>query len=87
MLWHTASIAVVAVPIVFLLNSVLVMKIPRRVPDWLKHLTLYLVIPSGITTYIAGRTIPMVLPFTSLRSLPVDAFKDIDWANIVPHIS
>lgn len=87
MLWHTASIAVVAVPIVFLLNSVLVMKIPCRVPDWLKHLTLYLVIPSGITTYIAGRTILMVLPFTSLRSLPVDAFKDIDWANIVPHIS
>lgn len=86
-LWHVAAIIVVAVPVFFLLDTIFLINIPPGVPEWLKTVTFYLVIPAGLTTYVVGRIILMVLPFISLRALPGDAYKDIDWSKIIPHIS
>lgn len=86
-LWRVASIIVVAVPGFFFLYTILLMKIPSQLPSWLRTLTFYLVIPAGVMTYVPGRLMLMVLPFISLRSLPGNAYKDIDWSKIIPHIS
>ena len=37
--------------------------------------------------YILGRTTIIVLAFMSLRALPVDALRTVDWNNYIPHFS
>ena len=44
----------------------------------------------GVVTalgYIIGRTTIIVLAFMSLRALPVDALRTVDWNNYIPHFS
>ena len=37
--------------------------------------------------YILGRTTIIVLAFMSLRALPVDALRTVDWNNYIPHFA
>lgn len=85
-LWRVASITVMAVPIVFFLDALLIMKI--SVPKWYKDIvTFRLIIPIGTIIYTVARITLMILPFTLLRALPAVAYKDISWVKFIPHIS
>ncbi|KAJ6491470.1 hypothetical protein DFH09DRAFT_1338529 [Mycena vulgaris] len=45
-----------------------------------------LVCVATIPTYIIARLFLIVLPFTTLCSLPPGAFTDVDWTVYIPHI-
>lgn len=38
------------------------------------------------SVYVVARISLLVLPFISLRALPISAYVDISWTNIVPHV-
>jgi hypothetical protein len=40
----------------------------------------------AIATYICARLPLLILPFTTLRSLPPDVYRSISWVNYIPHI-
>lgn len=84
-LWRVAAIAVMAVPLVFFLDAVYLYGV--NPPMWYVNLTYYFVVPLGVAIYIIARALLMVLPFLSLRSLPADAYRDVDWSVYIPHFS
>lgn len=83
--WRVASIVVVAVPTFLFLDATVVYLF--RIHPWCHRINFFVVIPLCILIYIVARGILMVLPFTSLRSLPIDAYKDIEWTKFVPHVA
>lgn len=83
-LWRIASASVVAVPFVFFLDAVFLATVAA--PEWWHGVTWWLALPFGIFTYVIARGILIALPLVSLRSLPADAYKDVEWSNFMPHI-
>lgn len=86
LMWRIASIIVSSVPALFFLVGYLVLSGVLGT-EWFVNITLYLILPVGVISYIIARMILMVLPFLSLRSLPFDAYVDVDWTAFIPHIS
>ena len=43
--------------------------------------------PLVLFLYVIGRITVIVLAFTSLRALPADAFRTIDWNSYIPHLA
>lgn len=85
LLWQVAAVVVVAIPFLFFLGAAVVLK--QGTIRALYHTIVFdLVIPLGAFMYVMARVILMVLPFVSLRSLPPEALKDVEWVNFVPHI-
>jgi hypothetical protein len=85
-LWRVASIATVAMPVVFFLGATIILSL-GGVQGRYHTITFHLALPLGVLVYVIARTILMVLLFISLRSLPPEVFKDIDWTDFIPHIS
>lgn len=84
-LWRVAAISVTVVPVIFFLDAIYLYG--RNPTEFYVDLTYYFVVPLGVTIYIIARALLMVLPFLSLRSLPPDAYKDVDWTAYIPHFS
>lgn len=85
-LWRVSSATVVAVPFIFFMGATIVLSL-GEIPGLYHVLIFHVTIPLGALVYIIARIILMVLPFTSLRSLPPEAFKDVEWVDFIPHIS
>ncbi|KAF9462415.1 hypothetical protein BDZ94DRAFT_1194551 [Collybia nuda] len=84
-LWRMASIIVMAVPMIFFLHVLWFINI--KPPAWYEIVTFRLIIPVCSIAYTIARMFLIVLPFTSLRALPTDVYKDVSWAKFIPHIS
>lgn len=39
----------------------------------------------AILAYAVARVILLVLPFTTLRALPKEAFRSVEWTRFIPH--
>jgi hypothetical protein len=39
-----------------------------------------------VVTYVIARLFLIILPFTTLRALPLGAFVDVDWSVYIPHL-
>lgn len=87
LLWRTSSVIVVALPFFLFIPAVDVMRRSTNVVRWYHDFVFHIMVPLGAVVYLIARMILIVLPFTSLRSLPSAAYKDIDWTHFVPHIS
>lgn len=83
-LWRVSSVTVIAVPFLFFLDTALLLKVD--VPEWYHDLTWWIVLPLGVFSYVIARSLLMALPFVSLRSLPAEAYTDIEWTSYIPHI-
>ncbi|KAJ7130456.1 hypothetical protein C8R44DRAFT_731978 [Mycena epipterygia] len=84
-MWRSCSLLVAAIPAVLGLLSVL-----NRIPgiemeDILSTIVEILFLVS-IPLYPIARLFLIILPFTSLRALPPDAFIDVDWSVYIPHL-
>lgn len=82
-MWRVASVAVVAVPVLFFLDAAFIINLD--LPKWYTDATFYFVIPSGVTIYVIARVLLMALPFASLRSLPAEAYRDVNWLGYIIH--
>ncbi|KAI0058502.1 hypothetical protein BV25DRAFT_1902073 [Artomyces pyxidatus] len=87
--WRISSIAIVAVPGAMLAAMLTVMNFPRRYPTLLlvlKFVTLLIFFFSG-PIYVSARLLLLTLSFTTLRSLPFDAYQAVQWTLFIPHFS
>ena len=74
-MWRVASIVSMVSPVV----QFVVDKGPdETAPSCLRFLNL--------VVYFAARLFPVVDMFASLRYLPEDCYKNVDWSNFLPHI-
>lgn len=83
-LWRIASVTVVAVPFIFFLDAIFLATVAA--PEWWHSVTWQITLPLGIFTYVIARGLLIALPFASLRSLPAEAYKDVEWSKFMPHI-
>ncbi|KAJ6449594.1 hypothetical protein C8R45DRAFT_1224398 [Mycena sanguinolenta] len=82
-MWRTFSLVITAMPGFASLLSLMAMAGHRL--DLVSAISL-VTLAVGIPIYIASRVILIILPLTSLRSLPPSAFVDVDWNTYIPHL-
>jgi hypothetical protein len=82
LLWRISSLAITSVPVLSLV-------IPQMLRfDWGEFVEWVL---TGISLlpamfYIVARVTLLVIAFTTLRSLPPDAYHTVNWTTFIPHI-
>ncbi len=81
--WRVCSVTTTALPAVLTLESSL---FPRRAGGILSDLELRIGLVI-IGVYTIGRVTIVVLAFMTLRALPADAFKTVNWNNYIPHFA
>ncbi|KAF7289158.1 hypothetical protein MIND_01376900 [Mycena indigotica] len=77
-LWRIGTLVLVALPILFLLLVIGITILPSAQG---KSPALVIVI-----FYSMARCILLVLPLSTLRSLPLAAFADVNWSVYIPHL-
>ncbi|KZP34023.1 hypothetical protein FIBSPDRAFT_943096 [Athelia psychrophila] len=80
-LWRISSTAIVAVPFIFIILIGLLAFESKR---FSKVAVVGAVL--GIPCYIVARVVLLVLAFTTLRSLPLDAYQTVHWLTFLPHV-
>jgi len=96
LLWRISSLAITCLPVLILamhwlgfsfedLPQTLMTKDSSLV-KWLSAVVLVVVYILLSTLYVLARVALLVMAFTSLRSLPPDAYRTVHWTNFIPHI-
>ncbi|KAJ7910788.1 hypothetical protein B0H13DRAFT_2660854 [Mycena leptocephala] len=80
-MWRACS-SVIAVIIV--LSTVLAFTNDKESPSTEMMLQIGFIVP--IPIYIIARLVLVILPLVALRSLPPDAFVDVNWSTYIPHL-
>jgi len=85
-LWRTSCIAMMAVP--FLTTVACALIATKHSGELLKYIFLACIacLAPFSLLYIAARITTIVMAFTTLRSLPSEAFTVVDWTTFIPHI-
>ena len=80
-LWRISSLAVAGLLVLlfvfYCIRSALGLE-PKRIIDIMLPWT---------ALYAAARMAQLVLAFTTLRSLPLEAYSDVPWLTFIPHIT
>ncbi|KAF7370038.1 hypothetical protein MSAN_00633800 [Mycena sanguinolenta] len=86
-IWRTSSLAIVAIPGLISLLTVIAM-LDSEDEDWVSVVSAaaVVIVMLGGPIYIAARLILIVLPFVELRLLPPSVFVDVNWSTYIPHI-
>lgn len=83
MLWRTASVTMIALPLLLtLVASILLRK--NRPPTWRTTCMVYLVFALE-DLYLLCRLAVFTLMLLSLRALPPGVDKDVCWTSFIPH--
>ncbi|KAF7289140.1 hypothetical protein MIND_01375000 [Mycena indigotica] len=80
-LWRAAALVLVAAPLILIFYAGLEIQ-TTLISD--AHWQVALIIVAS--TYSLARIILLVLPLSTLRSLPAAAFRDVDWSVYIPHL-
>jgi hypothetical protein len=89
LLWRISCIAMTAAPLIVI---VLCIFVELDIHSYNSVLALGIVGLIGFSTpltsllYLFSRISPFVIAFTTLRALPFDAFKTVDWTTFIPHL-
>ncbi|KAI0062799.1 hypothetical protein BV25DRAFT_1825343 [Artomyces pyxidatus] len=89
-IWRVSSVVIVAVPV--LLLAILqpwmsLTGLKGRPTGWKPSEALtYVVIVSGLI-YVTARMLLIALAFSTLRSLPNDAYQSVQWTLLIPHFT
>ncbi|KAI0059852.1 hypothetical protein BV25DRAFT_1889281 [Artomyces pyxidatus] len=78
-IWRVSSLAIVALPVAILVSMLLAMMISRP-----SHLLVFLI---SAPLYIAARSLLLALSFSTLRSLPPEAYRAVQWTLRIPHFT
>lgn len=83
LLWEVAAITTVISPLMLAVATSM-----HTRDDLLANMNManFVVVVLSLIMYIIARLLLLVLAFTSLRSLPLDAYTTVDWTTFVPHI-
>lgn len=81
LLWRISSVTIVVVPFIFTLLVVLF----AFEADQMSKIVIFGAV-LGIPCYIVARIVLLALAFTTLRSLPSDAYETVHWLTFIPHV-
>ncbi|KAG2121882.1 hypothetical protein DEU56DRAFT_91310 [Suillus clintonianus] len=89
-LWRISAVAITCTPCLEYLsfNFIFGDKITIK-PEIIRQIIYMLSIVTTVTfglLYIVGRVMLVVLMFTTLRHLPLDAYTTVSWISLVPHL-
>ncbi|KAI0059851.1 hypothetical protein BV25DRAFT_1918218 [Artomyces pyxidatus] len=85
-IWRVSSLAIVALP-AGMLVPVLVM-LADKLPEWvILQQALAFLFALCAPLYIAARLLLLALSFSTLRSLPPDAYRAVQWTLRIPHFT
>ncbi|KAG2099553.1 uncharacterized protein F5147DRAFT_711668, partial [Suillus discolor] len=79
-LWRMSAVAITGTPWIGLLAAPLLTALGTPL------LIFILLYALCIMLYITSRAVLLVLMFTTLRHLPLDAYKAVSWTSLVPHL-
>ncbi|KAF7357429.1 hypothetical protein MSAN_01338900 [Mycena sanguinolenta] len=90
LLWRSCSLVVASVPLVLAVSPIMAMLFKWLVRNYITFKGVFEVVAgivSGIAiwAYVVARLILIALAFTTLRTLPSDAFVDVNWTAYIPH--
>jgi hypothetical protein len=85
-LWRTSSIAMLAVPLLSATFCAVVTPGKEHILNVLITALCVILLTLSSWLYIAARIATIVMAFTTLRSLPSEAFIVVDWTTFIPHI-
>ena len=85
-LWHTSCIAMMVVPLLSTVACTLVATKQHGNRPFYILAACFILLALSAWLYIAARSATIVIAFTTLRSLPSEAFKVVDWTTFIPHI-
>ncbi|KAI0059679.1 hypothetical protein BV25DRAFT_1828651 [Artomyces pyxidatus] len=84
-LWRISSIGIIALPGAMLL-VILALWVLEKYEDVLPYIAMSVFFLSS-PMYIAARVLLLVLSFTTLRSLPPEAYRAVQWTLLIPHLA
>ncbi|KAI0059876.1 hypothetical protein BV25DRAFT_1918234 [Artomyces pyxidatus] len=82
--WHVSSLAIVALPGVMLVFMVLLWT--RRASEILEEVVPFM-FALATPLYVAARLLLLALSFSTLRSLPSEAYRAVQWTLLIPHFT
>ncbi|KAK7462134.1 hypothetical protein VKT23_007737 [Stygiomarasmius scandens] len=83
--WREGALLVTCLPILAMV-LIKIEEILQRLPDsWgaILKTVLFMLLP---WVYMLARTILVILALIELRALPFDAYRTVQWTNLIPHI-
>lgn len=88
-MWLAASMATVAVPLLIGMGALAL--VPAfgfdKIHEFTKVWWMLGIIPAGaVLLYFSARVVVFVVAITSLRSLPLPAYKIVYWSDLIPHM-
>jgi hypothetical protein len=87
LLWRVSAIALTALPLnVTIFYGIMEMKLANNMWAMLVSGGVILLAPLTSLLYLFTRIATLVIAFTTLRALPADAFKTVDWTTFIPHL-
>ncbi|KIJ58903.1 hypothetical protein HYDPIDRAFT_119030 [Hydnomerulius pinastri MD-312] len=85
LIWRASAIAIVAIPFSILLLWILAEVASNFDCDFIANALSLMILPFGLL-YIPARLLLLVVSFTTLRSLPAEAYQTVQWTLSIPHI-
>ncbi|KAJ7037318.1 hypothetical protein C8F04DRAFT_952996, partial [Mycena alexandri] len=83
-IWRISSVFIAVYPVLTILLIIPIYSWGRS------HNTAWAVIRGvmgvGPVVYVLCRLFLIILPFTTLRALPLSTFVDVNWSNYIPHL-
>ncbi|KAI0062815.1 hypothetical protein BV25DRAFT_1991351 [Artomyces pyxidatus] len=94
LIWRISSVSIVVVPGTMLVPILLLIGVDKLFSDYgilyggfkLEAIFATLFFFSG-PIYVAARILLLALSFTTLRSLPFDAYRAVQWTLLIPHFT
>jgi hypothetical protein len=87
LLWRISCIAITAVPLIL---AVFCVNLELNLRDkWWGELVVGVIgalTEPALLLYLFSRIASLVIAFTTLRAIPVDAVKTVDWTTFIPHL-
>ncbi|KAJ7889462.1 hypothetical protein B0H14DRAFT_2691548 [Mycena olivaceomarginata] len=84
-MWRSGALLVTAIPLIAVLEILVLSILEKR---YFHFETKYfkVVFVAFVPLYIIARLFLLIIPFTSLRTLPPDTFVDVNWSVYIPHL-
>ncbi|KAI0059872.1 hypothetical protein BV25DRAFT_1808425 [Artomyces pyxidatus] len=90
-IWRFSSLAIIALPGVMLAATLLLWSLTwARASTVVKVAFFFMLVLAFVVVapvYVAARSLLLVLSFTTLRSLPLDAYEAVQWTLLIPHFT
>ncbi|KAI0059836.1 hypothetical protein BV25DRAFT_1918210 [Artomyces pyxidatus] len=87
MIWRISSLAIVALPAAMLVPVLVMLLWYTSTPDSLDRILFPVMFALCAPLYIAARLLLLALSFSTLRSLPPEAYHAVQWTLLIPHFT